>query len=158
MAGQTSFSQTPTAGLEGMLTEQSVSSTVVRSYVVEDSAGLGAGRFVKNGTTLGTHAKALTATDEKIIGVTVLDLAREPTSPRYPQKADVPVAKDCTIWLTCVDDMRTVDSGPVYVCFSGANAGLPQASAVGGDLALGVECIVGGNTGALGLFRVNLPA
>ena len=158
MAGQTSFSQTPTAGIEGMLSEQSLSSTVVFSRVMEDAAGLGAGRFVKNGTTLGTHCKALTATDEKIIGVTVLDLAREPTTPRYLEKDDVPVAKDCTIWLTCVDDMRAVDSGPVYICFSGADAGLPQASAVGGDLALGVECLVGGNTGALGLFRVNLPA
>lgn len=158
MAGQTSFVQTPPAGVEGMLSEQMLSSTVVRSYVVEDAAGLGAGRFVRNGTTIGTHCKALTATDQTIIGVTVLNFAREPTSPRYPQKADVPVAKECTIWLTCVDDMRAVDNGPVYVCFSGANAGLPQASASGGDLALGVEVIVGGAAGAIGLFRINLPA
>lgn len=156
MAGQTSFSQNPSAAIEGML-DENIAHPVVLSRVLEDAAGIGAGRVVQNGTSIGTQCKALTATGQEPLGITVLDLAIEPATPRFTQKDDLGLLTNGIIWLTCVDDMRAVDSGPVYVCFSGANAGLPQASAVGGDLAPYLTCLQGGNTGAVGKFKVNLP-
>lgn len=156
MAGQTSFSQTPTVALPGMLDE--TLAPVALSRVLEDAAGIEAGRVVQSGTTIGTQFKALTATGQKALGITVLELSREPRTPRFAQKDDVGLLQNGIIWMECVDDMRALDEGsPVYVCFSGANAGLPQAAASGGDLAPYLMCLQGGNTGAVGKFKVNLP-
>ena len=151
MAGQTTFSQDPAAAIEGMIAD--IAPRTVISRALGDAAGIGAGRVVKDGATIGEQCATLTASGQKMIGVTTLDLYREPRTPRYAQNDDIGVMKEGFIYMTCVDDMRAV-TGPVNICVSGANAGLPQASSVGADLCPQITVDVGANTGLVGRFRV----
>lgn len=156
MAGQTVYSQFPAQALEGMADDDGVQPTCI-SRALTDAAGIGPGRVVKDGTTVGTTCAALTATGQNWLGVTRRQMLKEQTTPMFAQGADVAIQRDSFIWMTCIDDMRGVPSGggSVYICTSGANAGLPQASSSGGDLADDVmQCLEGGNAGALGKFAL----
>lgn len=155
MAGQTTIALNPAEAIEGKRDDLHFADHI-ESRMLTDAAGIGAGRVVQDGTTIGTTCAALTASGQAMIGVTVLDLSKEPKTPRNAQGDDVGVLKEGTIWMTCVDDMRNVKGTP-YICFSGANAGLPQASAVGADLGVGISVVQGANTGLLGKFRINMP-
>jgi hypothetical protein len=158
MGGQTTVTQDPIAALEGMLEGSGPYATFSR--VLTDAAGIGAGRFVRNDTTdIGNSCAAFTAQGDyaNALGVTVRNFAKMPTTPFYAQQEDISILYDGLIWMTCVDDMRTV-TGVCHVVTSGANAGLPQLSAVGADLAVGLKCVKGGNVGLVGLFRVLLVA
>lgn len=157
MSGQTVYSQNPVLAQEGMLYAADFAKKTSRSLT--DAAGIGAGRFVKSGAVIGNDCAAFTTTGDfaLCLGVTIRNMSKMPTTPFYVQYDDVALLQFGDIWMTCVDDMRTA-AGVVHVVTSGANAGLPQLAATGADLAVGVQCLQGGNVGALGLFRVNLSS
>lgn len=158
MGGQTSITQDPVSALEGMLEGTMYPETLSR--VLTDAAGIGPGRFVRSDLTdIGNSCAAFTTAGDfsLCLGVTIRNFSKMPTTPFFAQGQDISLLVSGLIWMTCVDDMRTA-AGVVHVVTSGANAGLPQLAATNADLAVGVQCLKGGNVGTVGLFRINLIA
>lgn len=155
--GQTSFSRFPDIAREGMLADGGPRIDKI-GKILTDAAGIGPGRLVKAGTVYGKSCAALTATGdvEKALGFTMLELNR--VSTLFAQKDDLNIVRSGRIWLVCVDDMSAVQEGSaVHVVYSGSDAGRPQLSGVGADIAPFLTVLEGNTAGLLGLFEISLP-
>jgi hypothetical protein len=167
---QTSFTKTPAAALYGQLADFAGNMDTL-SAVVETVAGIDAGRAVLIGAQAGTAAaagssihsrtvKAVSASGDIAVlaGFTIRPFVTEPRNPLFSQYDPVAVLRKGRIWLTCIDDMSGVVPGTtnIYIQYSGANAGLPQAASTTAAQCANLALLIGGTAGALGLFEVAL--
>ena len=161
MGLQTTFTTDPAAAIAGMLADVSYTVDVI-SRALETVAGVDSGFAVRDGATIGNGGtcKVLSATGDTAVflGITVLDLYREPKSPRFAQFDAVPILRKGRIWVTSVDDTRTIVGSNVYLYYTGGNVGLfggnPNASA---NLITNASWVMGANTGLLALLEINFP-
>lgn len=167
---QTSFVKTPAAALYGQLADFAGNLDVL-SAVVEGASGIDAGRAVIIGAQAGTAAAAGSAIHSRtakavsgsgdiaiLAGFTVRPFVVEPRNPLFSQYDQVGVVRRGRIWLTCIDDMTGVapGTGNIYIQYSGANAGLPQAASTTAAQCAALKLLIGGGAGLIGLFEVNL--
>lgn len=148
-------------GFEGMLA--STINAQVRSFFSgEASAEIGYGRLLQQGTN-DTQAKILSATNNRIIGVSVFTYAREPgpVSGGIIPKDPVDVLKEGEIWVICEDAFTK--SSTVYaraVATGDEKAGQWRASADSTDciVVYGAHFLNSGAAGALARLYFNLEA
>ena len=157
---QTTFSKTPGLAYPGMCEGLPI---YAPSAILQAAAGVDAGRaLIAVASTPGEAQKCDLiggAGDvPKILGFSILQsYTFEPKSTRFAQKDAITLLSRGLIWLTCVDDRSAaIISTAIYIANTGADLGLPQASATGGTAHTGIKCLQGGTAGNLGLFAVNL--
>lgn len=160
---QVTYALVPPVAFAGMVADNGFSDT--ESAVAE--APLDAGLGVVIGTTGGptpTVQLPASAGDLALLkGVTMYLAAREPgVSKRFDVGDAVPCLTQGRIWvqIDATSGSVLVDNGPVYLVFTGANAGKFRGDAGVGPAAVLVpnaRCKVGGAAGGIGEIKINLP-
>lgn len=158
---QTSMTRKPGRAIEGQRYSPSAGDLVIPAMLVT-LAGVEAGRAVVRDATSTldkTVCRALSAAADvpKIMGFSVFQDSIVAKDPFYAKGDMLPVMARGPIWLKCADDCRSLGAQAPYICYSGANAGMVQASATLGAINYGVRLREGANTGELTIADVNLP-
>ncbi len=166
MAIQTSMSNAPVAGREGMLYDNP--DRMVSAFV-EIAAGIKAGRAVvkgtnSKGTLAGDGAILPTSTGlvtAGLLGFSMWDPSLEPGSPEYPQYAQISIVQRGRIWMIAEDAVTKY--APVFVRFTAAGAeelGRVRSDADGADAVAAPGCrylTTTSTTNQLVLVEINLP-
>lgn len=155
---QLTVTQFPEIGLEGQLADSGFHDITPG---IVDSA-LDHGRFVVLGAN-GYQSIKLPGASADVTntakGVVLYRAMKEPCSPHFNATETADVLRVGRIYVVPQGDMT--DEGPVYVIYSGANAGKVRADAGSGGNAAVLEprakMIKGGAAGSVCILSVNLP-
>lgn len=155
---QTSVQYFPDPGLNGQITDTGFHDITTGIGDTDLDVGL-AVVLGANGTRSIKLPGASTDVQNTIKGWTCYTPMIEPRNPRFAQGDAVNVIRVGRVWVVCQG--TTVDEGPVYVIYSGANAGQVRGDAgSGGNAAVQVtraKIIQGASAGNLAQLSVNLP-
>lgn len=162
MAYQTTFAISPAAGAPGMLYDAGFTDVISRA--LSAAAGCNPGDFVsrtgEDTADLPAAAADVTTNPGNGLGFVLrhqYQSVSEMASPVFAQYKRVSILRRGRIWLLCLDAI-TAGTSTLYIKRTTADFGRISAVSTDATQVVGVQCLIGGGAGAIGLFEVNLPS
>jgi len=155
---QTTVNYFPNVGLNGQLADTGHHDITT---AVAESPGFDVGLAIVLGAGGYGYGRLPAASGDiaSVIGFSLYEAMREPSIPRFLPFVAVDILRKGRIWITAQG--ITVDNGPVFIIYSGANAGQLRGDAgSGGNAALQLTRATvrqGSAAGGMSLVEVNLP-
>jgi hypothetical protein len=162
---QIAYNLVPAVAYAGQLADSGFTDT--ESAVAETALDVGIGVIVGSTGGATPSVKKPTASGDLTLfkGVTQYLAAREPVAGsalRYAAGDTVPCLTQGRIWvqIDATAGSTMTDQGPVYLVFTGGNAGKFRGDAGVGPAAVLVpnaKCKIGGTEGGIAMISINLP-